>query len=61
MNERIGDYVVRCCACNVKIERVECHDLDDMMVLCRQCTNSCDQNPKLFNTSIQRFLIGNVI
>ena len=68
MNEILGDYAIRCCACNAKIEDikdVKCYDFDDMIVKCRQCTNSPNKNPHinphLFNTSVQRFLIGNVI
>ena len=64
MNERLGDYAICCRACNAKIEDikdVECYDFDDMIVKCRQCTNSPNQNPHLFNPSVQRFIIGNVI
>ena len=64
MNERLGDYAIRCRACNAKIgdiKDVECYDFDDMIVKCRQCTNSSNKNPHLCNTSVQRFIIGNVI
>ena len=64
MNERLDDYAMRCRACNAKIEDindVECYDFDDMIVKCRQCTNSSNKNPHLCSTSVQRFLIGNVV
>jgi hypothetical protein len=60
MNERFGDYDARCRACGAKIEEQKSDDFDDMIVICHQCRNS-PNNPNLLATSIQRFLIGNVI
>lgn len=61
VNERLGDHAMHCCACNAKIEEDECYDFDDMILICRQGRYRASKNPDIFITSIQRFLIGNVI
>jgi hypothetical protein len=60
MNEIFGDYVTCCRICGAKIEQNECYDFDDMIVMCHQCRNSPNA-PNILTTSIQRFLIGNVV
>lgn len=64
MKERFGNLAKHCCECGAKIEDMDRGKGDDYygtMEKCPQCSINPDKRACLVDTSIQRFLMGNVV
>jgi hypothetical protein len=51
----------KCVLCGEEIAEDQCYQSDNTMNLCLDCRHRSDSLPDIFATSIERFLIGNVL